>query len=169
MSRARGSLDSSGGLCPCTVGAVPGACSWIPWWRGQRLGLPVGVLAVTTPTRLWSSCGCVLLAESMCARTGALWRSCPSSVCPSSGALPLAGLGSFPVLPRWPQSSVCRLSLQLSPILPPSLTSDAQASSTRPLHTPVDTRLRLGRAGWRSPCRAGHLLCLLLAGSCALL
>lgn len=62
------------------------------------------------------------------------------------------------------------VSVQLSPILPLDLTSDAQASSMRPPHTPVDKCLRLGSTEWRSPLSVQvTLLCLPLTGSCALL
>ena len=153
------------------AGAALGACSWIMWW-GQRLGPARGCLSCCDAhVCLWSSCRCVLFPESMCARKGALWWSCPSFVCPQQWCL---ASGGPRLLPSAPSVAIVQplqaLSVQLSPILPLDLTSDARASSMRPPRTPVDKRLRLGSAGWRSPLAVQvPLLCLLLTGSRALL
>lgn len=172
LSHACGSLAGSRGLCPPrTVGAAPGACSWI-LWRGQPLGPARGRLSCCDAHAcLWSSCRCDLFPESMCARKEALWRSCPSSVCPQQWYL---ASGGPRVLPSAPSVAIVQpiqaVSVQLSPILPLDLTSDAQASSMRPPHTPVDKCLRLGSTEWRSPLSVQvTLLCLPLTGSCALL
>lgn len=171
MSRTRGSLDGSGGLCPRTVVTVPGACSWILWWRGQRLGLLVGVLAVVTPTRVFGAHVGVSCSLRVCVRGRKLCGGPAPPLCaPSNGTLPLAGPGFFPVhlSGRSPASSgrLCAAKRDPAPesdLRCPGIKHEAPAHTCGQASEAGQCRVAVPTAVQATP------LCLLPAGSCALL